>query len=379
MRHAALAGGVGHRGGNFLDNPRIKGVRDDIFRREFFRGNDSGNGVCGCQLHGFIDVSGSHIQRAAENPRESQHVVYLVGEVGAPGTHDPHSPCQRFVGQDFRRRIGHGKDDGVRRHSCHHVAVNDVAGGDADEDVGSDQGCGEVPPDGCSVGHLSHFFLGGVIGGVARDKYAGSVTEKHIVDTRTEQELGHGYPCRACAIYHHFHIAHVLAEELQGIDQPGQHNDCGSVLVIVKDRDVHQLLQLPLDFEASRSCDILKIDPAKARCQQLDRTHDFCRVFGIQADRHSIYVGEGLEEQSLAFHYRQSGGGTDVAQAKHGRTVSDHSHQVALDGVTIDICGIAVYLLAGLSHPGGVGHRQLLPIGDGYLAYNLQFSFVDLV
>ena len=51
----------------------------------------------------------------------------------------------------------------------------------------------------------------------------------------------------------------------QRVDQRGEHDDRGAVLVVVEDRDVERLLEALLDLEAARRGDVLEVDAAEGR------------------------------------------------------------------------------------------------------------------
>ena len=159
----------------------------------------------------------------------------------------------------------------------------------------------------------------------------------------------------------------LLAGELQRVEQRRAGDDGGAVLVVVEDRDLHGPLQLLLDVEALRRLDVLQVDAAEGRLEQLAGADDLARVLGGQFDVEDVDVGEALEQDALAFHDRLAGAGADVAQAQHGRAVGDHRHQVALGGVLVDRGGIALDLQAGHGHAGRVGQAEvaLRPAGLG--------------
>ena len=62
-----------------------------------------------------------------------------------------------------------------------------------------------------------------------------------------------------------FVVVDVAPGELQRVDQAGRGDDRGAVLVVVEDRDVHQLAQALLDDEAFRRLDVLEVDAAEGR------------------------------------------------------------------------------------------------------------------
>ena len=77
--------------------------------------------------------------------------------------------------------------------------------------------------------------------------------------------FAHARPGRARADHHHADVLGALADDPQRVQQRGQHDDRGAVLVVVEDRDVERLLQPPLDLEAARRGDVLEVDAAERR------------------------------------------------------------------------------------------------------------------
>ena len=63
----------------------------------------------------------------------------------------------------------------------------------------------------------------------------------------------------------------VAAGQVQRVDQPGGGDDRGAVLVVMEDRDVHQLAQPLLDDEALRRLDVLEIDAAERSGRDISR------------------------------------------------------------------------------------------------------------
>ena len=76
------------------------------------------------------------------------------------------------------------------------------------------------------------------------------------------------------------------------------------MLIVVKNGDVHFFLKTLFDDKALGCLDILQIDPAKCRPHQFNRVDKCLGVFGVQFDIDRIHIGEPLEQNRLAFHYR---------------------------------------------------------------------------
>ena len=74
------------------------------------------------QLHLIINGAGMGIERATEEKRKTQDIVYLVVIVRTSGANDDvttHFFC--LARRDLRIRIGHGKNNRVFGHDAQHV------------------------------------------------------------------------------------------------------------------------------------------------------------------------------------------------------------------------------------------------------------------
>ena len=117
-------------GGTSRDQPRIERHRDDVVGPEFrprpvgggdlvghVLARELGERLRGGDLHLHVDGGGAHVERAAEDVGEAEHVVDLVRIVGAAGRHDGVVAHRRhLLGGDLRVGIGHGEDDRLGRH-----------------------------------------------------------------------------------------------------------------------------------------------------------------------------------------------------------------------------------------------------------------------
>ena len=128
--------------------------------------------------------------------------------------------------------------------------------------------------------------------------------------------------------------------------------------------------QFTFDFEAGRSRNIFQIEAAVRGFQTGDGGDKFIGIgasFGIgdpvQADRNGINVGEVFEKHRFAFHHRQSGFRTDIAQTKYGGPVAYHSDHIAPGGIFPDILGVLFDRQTRLSHTGGVSETEVIAGG----------------
>ena len=151
----------------------------------------------------------------------------------------------------------------------------------------------------------------------------------------------------------------VAPGQLQRVDQPGGGDDRGAVLVVVEDRDVEQLAQALLDDEAFRRLDVLEIDAAAARAQQLDAVDELVRVLGRDLEVDRVDVGEALEQHRLAFHHRLGGERAEIAEPEDRGAVGDDRDEIALGGVVVG----AALILGDRQHrhrdAGRIGERQV--------------------
>ena len=133
------------------------------------------------------------------------------------------------------------------------------------------------------------------------------------------------------------------------------------MLVVVEHRDVQPLLQPLLDLKAARRRDVLQVDPAERRRDQLHHTHDLACVGRVQADRKRIHACELLEQAALALHHRHRRARADVAKPEHRAAVRDDRHRVALDRVLEGLLVIVGNGQAHARHPRRIGHRKIVP------------------
>ena len=201
--------------------------------------------------------------------------------------------------------------------------------------------------------------------GAAGDQDAVLVDGDDVLGTGHLQHVDDGRTGRAGAVLHNFNILDAFAHHFQGVEHTGQHDDGGTVLVIVEDGDVQVTLQLSFDLEALGAADVLQVDAAEGRGNGLDSRNDFLFGFGVQADGERVHAAELLEQHALAFHDRQASLGADVAKAQHSGAVGHDGHGAAFHRVGVDVIGVGLDLTAGLGHTGGVGGGQGVSIFAG--------------
>ncbi len=113
-------------------------------------------------------------------------------------------------------------------------------------------------------------------------------------------QLDAGDAGRARAVDHELGLLDVAPGHFQRVEQAGRGDDGGPVLVVVEDRDVHQLLEPLLDDEAVRRLDVLEVDAAEGGAEIAHAVDEGVGVLGIDFEIDRIHVGEALEQHRLA-------------------------------------------------------------------------------
>ena len=272
-------------------------------------------------LHFVIDGSRVDIQRPAEQIRETQNVIHLIGVVAAPGCHNcirPNLVC--VFGCDLRIGVRHSKDHRVVRHTFHHGRCHGAFDRYAQEDISTFHGLFQSAQFGrnrVSRLPLVHAF------GPALINNAFGVTHDAVLMPRSHglEQLKAGDSRRAGSVKNDPNVLDLLPREMQRIDKPRSANYRCSVLVVMKDGNVHLFLEALLDDETLRGLNVLKVDPAKGRPHQPHSPTKLIRVFGIELDVDGIHIGKTLEQNRLAFHHRLGAQRPQISQTQNSSAV----------------------------------------------------------
>ena len=371
-RDAGIHGGFRHRRRHREDQPRVERHRDDVVGSEFRprpveTGNlvghvlarEFGQRVRRGDLHLHVDGGGAHVERAAENEREAENIIDLVGIVGAPGGHDGVVAHRRhFLRGDFRIRIGEREDDRLGRHRLDHLRGESALDREPEGDVGAFERFGQRARRGLDgVGRLP---LVHAVGAALIDHALG-VAQDQIFRREADrlEQLQAGDAGRARAVAHQSGGLDVASGQMQRVDQAGGRDDGGAVLVVMEYRDVHQFAQALLDDETLRRLDVLQIDAAPAGAQQLHAVDDLVGVLGGHFQIDGVDVGEALEQHRLAFHHGLGRQRATVAEPQDGGTVGDDGDEIALHRIVVG----AAWILRDGQHRDGharrIGERQV--------------------
>ena len=265
----------------------------------------------------------------------------------------------RLLRRDLGVRVGHREDDRVARHRLQHLARDDPAGREADEDVGARQRVGER-----ALGRLDRELR--LVGVHVRRCGPGRSTP--LVDAgdrfsrarRGEVELRAGDGRGAGAGEDDLDVLDLLADDLERVQERGGRDDRRAVLVVVEDRDLQPLLQRSSISKHSGALMSSRLMPPKVGSSRATVSMIVVRVLRVELDVEDVDVGEPLEEDALALHDRLAGERADVAEAEHGGAVRDDGDEVALARVLVDLLRVLRDREAGLGDAGGVGEREVL-------------------
>ena len=89
------------------------------------------------------------------------------------------------------------------------------------------------------------------------------IHSNNVFGTGNLQHLDDGRTGSAGAVLHDLDIFQPLANNLEGVEHAGQHDNRGAVLVVMEYRDIQVALQLRFNIKALRAADILQVDAAK--------------------------------------------------------------------------------------------------------------------
>jgi len=181
-----------------------------------------------------------------------------------------------------------------------------------------------------------------------------AVAEYGILYPEAAKKFGNCNASSAGPAHGYAHLGKALAHYLKGIDEGGQGNYSGAVLIIMKDWYIQDLLKPPFYLKAARCTYILQVDSTKDILYSGNCFHDDRRIFGVDNYGKGIYASKVLEQNGLSFHNRDGSQGTYISQAQDGGSVRYHGHDIALGGVLINVVWILFDLATGFGNARGI-------------------------
>ena len=185
------------------------------------------------------------------------------------------------------------------------------------------------------------------------------VTANDVADARRHDDFCASNTRGAHAINDNFNIAHLLADNLQRVNERGEYNNGGAVLIVMEDRNVEFFFEPVFYLETTWGGNVFQIYSAKAGRDCFHDANDLVRVFRVQTNREGIDAGEFLEEHRLSFHHRHCCRRTNIAQTKHGSSIRNDGYRVFLYCQRKGLFRILVNRLADARNSRRVSHRQI--------------------
>jgi len=372
-RDAALHRGFGDRRGHRPDEAWIERRRHDVVGPVLqavagiggghlvghVLARQHGQGLGRGDLHGVVDGGGAHVESAAEDIGEAQHVVDLVRVVRAARADDGvGAHLLHLLGRDLGIGIGHGGDHRLRRHRLHHGGRHRALGREAEEHVGALERLRERALLGLDrVGRLP---LVHALGAALVDHALGVAEDRVVVrQPHGFQQLHAGDRGGARAVHHQLGRFEIAAGQMQRVDERRGRDDGSAVLVVVEDWNVEQLAQALLDDEALRRLDVLEVDAAEGRVQVAHAVDELVDVLGVDLEIETVDAGEALKQHRLAFHDRLGRERAQISEPQDRGAIGDHRHQIALGGEVIGERRVLLDVQAGKRHPRRIGEREI--------------------
>ena len=91
---------------------------------------------------------------------------------------------------------------------------------------------------------------------------------------------------------------------MQRVDQTGSGDDRRSMLIVMKNRNIHLLTQLLFDDETFWRLDVLQVDSAKRRPHNRYGIDEGVGIRRVQFQVNAVNIGKFLEQDGLALHHR---------------------------------------------------------------------------
>ena len=151
------------------------------------------------------------------------------------------------------------------------------------------------------------------------------------------------------------------------------------MLVVVHHRDVELGDQALFDLETARRRNVLEVDAAEDRRDELHRLDDLLGILGVETDGEGVDAAELLEEYRLAFHDGERRFRSEVAEAENSRAVGDDRDGVGFDGVLVSEFFVRANSFAHGRDARRVGAREVVAIGERHLALGFHLAVIALV
>ena len=201
-----------------------------------------------------------------------------------------------------------------------------------------------------------------------------AVRHDDVLKAHRHHELDDGNAGGTSTTRYDLDIMNILADYLQCIDKTRHRDDCGTVLIIMENRNIANLLQLLFNLKAAWCRNVLEINTAEAACKKGNCLHDIIRILRTDAERNRIDITERLEQCALAFHNRHTSLRSDIAKTKHCRTIGYNGNRIPASREVIGLVDILLDLETRLCNTRRISKAQCLIAVDICSQLNLDLT-----
>ena len=338
------------------------------------RARQPGNGIDTGHFHRLVDLRGAGIECTTEQEWKAQHVIHLIGVIGASGSHDHiGAHALRFGRVDFRCRVGESENNGPFAHRINHLRLHQISSRQAEKHISTLHRFAQ----GAQFGIYRKGRLVLVHGfGAAGIDDTTRVANQHfiLVEPHVDQQVETGKGRRPGTRGDQPDLRDILVDHFKSRFHRSRHHYRGAMLIVVEHRNFHALMQVFLYVETIRCLDVFEVNAAKCRLQAFDGFRQLVRIFFIDLDIEHIDPGKALEQNGLAFHHRLGSQRADITEPEHRSTIGDHAYQVGTRRVFARREGIFFDFETGIGNTGGVSERQIVMRGHRFGGLDAQLS-----
>src|SRR3972149_1184203 len=137
-----------------------------------------------------------------------------------------------------------------------------------------------------------------------------------------------GYTGSTGANSHDFYVFNLFIDYTQCVYDRCANYNCRTVLIVMKDRNIHAITQFAFYLETLRRFDIFQIDAAEGRFQTGNDLNQFVRISLIDFEIEYVNNGKLFTQNPFAFHHRFGCQWTDITQTQYRRTIGNNRHQM---------------------------------------------------
>ena len=182
------------------------------------------------------------------------------------------------------------------------------------------------------------------------------------------------YSCRSGAIHNDLQIFEFPTGNFVRVQKRCKSNDCGTVLVVMKDRNIQFFYQAFFDFKATWRANIFEINSAESRSDITNCFNYFIDIFCRKTNWKSIDFSKLFKQNRFTFHNGHSGFRTDIAETENCCSVGNNGDKVSFTCIFKNVIDIFMNAAAWFSDTRSISYAQVIFIFELNAAFNFYFS-----